>query len=191
MRANLPYLFLLSCVVFGCADYGTQPPQITRRVFEAASNPGDTGLGDASLEDDEDGGACEPQCGDRVCGDDGCGGSCGDCENGMECSELLGECFPATCTPQCDGRVCGTDHCGGVCGDCAEGTFCDPLRGQCDCTPSCVGRACGDDGCGGSCGTCAPGYTCDYENSCQPPEVPVDDTCPQEDAGCFDIYEEQ
>jgi hypothetical protein len=100
---------------------------------------------------------------------------------------LLGECFPATCTPICDGRECGTDHCGGTCGSCADGTFCDVLTGKCDCSPTCVDRECGDDGCGGSCGTCADGYTCDYENKCQPPEVPVDDTCPQEDAGCFDV----
>ena len=190
MRTTFSYLFLLTCAVFcctGCTDYGSQPPLITQRIFEAAENPGNVGMSDASFDDDA--GACEPQCGDRVCGDDGCGGSCGECGNAEVCSELIGECFPATCTPICDGRECGTDHCGGSCGECQEGSFCDPHTAKCgECVPSCVGRACGDDGCGGSCGTCAPGYTCDYEHTCQPPEVLADDTCPQEDAGCLDIY---
>lgn len=33
---------------------------------------------------------CLPQCKDKVCGSDGCGGSCGDCEGDTTCS--LGEC---------------------------------------------------------------------------------------------------
>lgn len=35
---------------------------------------------------------CTPNCGDKVCGDDGCGGSCGVCADGLECR--LGFCVP-------------------------------------------------------------------------------------------------
>ncbi len=61
---------------------------------------------------------CVPECdgpdGMPVeCCDDGCGGSCGGCENG-ECVEL--HCF---CEPDCDGKECGPDGCGGDCGACA------------------------------------------------------------------------
>ncbi|MBP7127410.1 redoxin domain-containing protein [Myxococcota bacterium] len=86
---------------------------------------------------------CAPSCGDRECGDDGCGGSCGDCPGG---SCLEGRC----CLPDCDGKTCGDDGCGGTCGECTG--IC--TEGSC-CLPDCDGKACGDDGCGGSCGSCA------------------------------------
>jgi len=42
---------------------------------------------------------CEPTCAaqNRVCGDDGCGGSCGDCEKGFACSGA-GQCEEYNCT---------------------------------------------------------------------------------------------
>ena len=36
--------------------------------------------------------ACAPDCADRACGDDGCGGSCGACPGGASCDEPLGQC---------------------------------------------------------------------------------------------------
>ncbi len=43
---------------------------------------------------------CVPQCGDKVCGDDGCGGECGTCDPSQWCVEggcetLAGQCAPA------------------------------------------------------------------------------------------------
>jgi len=38
---------------------------------------------------------CVPACGNRQCGPDGCGGSCGDCGDGQECVEDFGACRPA------------------------------------------------------------------------------------------------
>ena len=35
---------------------------------------------------------CQPDCTDRQCGSDGCGGSCGDCEEGSECNLEYGLC---------------------------------------------------------------------------------------------------
>jgi len=42
---------------------------------------------DASLAEDSPGSdACIPQCQDRECGDDGCSGSCGSCDDGSSCT---------------------------------------------------------------------------------------------------------
>jgi hypothetical protein len=65
------------------------------------------------------GGCCRPDCSGRECGDDGCGGSCGECLGGDDCSPT-GHC----CVPDCDGRVCGGDGCGGSCGECDLSEFC-------------------------------------------------------------------
>jgi hypothetical protein len=108
------------------------------------------------------GGACisgvckSPGCGEKQCGSDGAGGSCGTCPGDQTC-DRNGQCAP--CVPSCDGRSCGPDGCGGSCGQCSNGQSCD-TNGQCACTPDCSGKVCGDGGCGISCGTCAPGWLC-------------------------------
>jgi hypothetical protein len=58
---------------------------------------------------------CEPICDGRECGDDGCGGHCGLCEDGLVCDR--GTCA-SSCEPECAGRFCGDDGCGGSCGTC-------------------------------------------------------------------------
>lgn len=97
-----------------------------------------------------------PGCQERVCGDDGCGGWCGDCQSGYWCD--AGAC--AECS--CDGRECGDDGCGVSCGTCAD-------ENQCT-TDSCVDFACVfdidenaacDDG-----EPCTSNDTCDQEGVC-------------------------
>ena len=97
--------------------------------------------------------SCVPECDLQDCGDDGCGGSCGECEEPTECYE--GFCI---CTAVCENRQCGDDSCGGSCGDCGVGETC--RDGSCECVPNCSERKCGDDGCGGSCGECAGNTSC-------------------------------
>lgn len=63
----------------------------------------------------------------RKCGNDGCGGTCGECLPHQECDEN----YQCRCVPQCAGRACGDDGCGGSCGKCGEG-ICDD-SGQCVC----------------------------------------------------------
>ncbi len=63
---------------------------------------------------------CTPQCANRECGDDLCGGSCGLCEEDWCC--MGGTCVK--CEPDCFGKVCGPDWAGGNCGDCPDGTIC-------------------------------------------------------------------
>ena len=111
---------------------------------------------------------CVANCDDRECGDDGCGGSCGVCEEGSECSDS-GLC---ECLPQCDGKECGDNGCGGSCGECEEGYACDDESFACvaTCVPNCDGKCCGDDGCGGTCSDlCDSASYCDFSTcECSP-----------------------
>lgn len=103
--------------------------------------------------------ACVPVCSaDHVCGDDGCGGSCGDCAQGEACSPD-GQCG-ADCDSSCDelGLSCG-DHCGTSCGTCEAGEAC--VEGACECLPACSASTCEEaDGCGGTCGPCTDEVGC-------------------------------
>ncbi|MBM4356057.1 MAG: serine/threonine protein kinase, partial [Deltaproteobacteria bacterium] len=104
---------------------------------------------------------CIPSCEGRMCGGDGCGGSCGECLGSQdECRD--GECI---CVPRCPGRECGPDGCGGVCGTC-DVSRPECHDGRCECIPSCQGRVCGSNGCGGVCGECPPGDSC-KDGSCR------------------------
>jgi hypothetical protein len=53
-------------------------------------------------------------CVNKNCGDDGCGGSCGTCSDGVTCNN--GVC----CNKNCSGKNCGDDGCGGSCGTCTD-----------------------------------------------------------------------
>jgi hypothetical protein len=120
-------------------------------------------------------GPCTPDCLGRLCGGDGCGGSCGTCGTDQEC--VNGACLASQqCTPTCkrtDGTLkeCGDNGCGGMCGSCGLGDVCS-AEGACvepgasgTCDPACGNRECGPDECGGLCGTCDAGKGC-YEGFC-------------------------
>ena len=119
----------------------------------AAGCETDAGTDDASGADVSGDGAvspdaCTPSCGVRVCGDDGCGGSCGTCyaPSGAVDDSLCnaGSC----CTPTCGDKTCGDNGCGGVCG------VCYTPQGAVD-EAACVAGYCGGDIAG-----CTPaGYT--------------------------------
>jgi len=91
---------------------------------------------------------CVPKCAGKQCGDDGCDGSCGSCDDDNPCTS--NSCSNGSCEyPNVtDGKSCGS------------GNWCQ--SGSCECKPACSGKECGDDGCGGSCGTCdsPQTYTC-------------------------------
>ena len=100
---------------------------------------------------------CVPDCEDKECGLDGCGGFCGQCPAGQTCLGGAGIC----CKPNCFGKLCGDDGCQGLCGECPEDQYCNTYF-QCapKCTPKCDGKECGPDGCGETCGECPPGKAC-------------------------------
>ena len=144
-------------------------------------------------------GACLADCEGRHCGDDGCGGSCGECQPEFECYE--GGCV--TCVPDCEGKECGDDGCEGTCGDCVEGYgegFVCGTDNLCfECVPNCKDKECGDDDCGGVCGVwageggCPEGDTCVGgiciyvpdcgDGYCETGAGEACDLCP-EDCGC-------
>jgi hypothetical protein len=64
---------------------------------------------------------CRPACGGKSCGDDACGGTCGVCPDGSDCTDAQ-QCL--VCQPTCDGKSCGDDTCGGSCGSCLDGDVC-------------------------------------------------------------------
>lgn len=114
---------------------------------------------------------CMSYCENMVCGDDGCGGTCGSCDDGEYCTNF-GRC--AECT--CEGKECGGDGCGVDCGTCPDGETC--------LTGTCVPAGCAESaeaGCGGcECEECV----CDRDSHCCDTEW--DGTCAEmcsEDCG--------
>ncbi len=134
---------------------------------------------------------CLPSCDDLLCGDAGCGFSCGKCVCGETCDDgacvfhacdgkdcgddgCEGNCGQCSCGELCedhlcifhgcDGKECGDDGCQGDCGECLCGEEC--LAGFCVGGP-CSGKQCGPDDCGGSCGTCPEGIDCLPAGQCE------------------------
>ena len=134
-------------------------------------------------------GSCIPSCGDKVCGPDGCGGSCGSCGDDAVCS--AGVCITG-CQPDCDGRQCGDDGCGGVCGtcgleeSCAWTGKCVPDTWFCDSSLYADGTAC-HCGCGAydpNCdstdivfGCATSGSTCSAAGICSDATCAADTEC--------------
>lgn len=70
------------------------------------------------------GACCVVDCDGKQCGDDGCGNSCGECQNSQaQC--VGGACV---CLPDCTVKECGDDGCSGTCGECAPGLVCSQTR---------------------------------------------------------------
>ncbi len=129
---------------------------------------------------------CVRNCTSSVCGDDGCGGSCGFCDQNEECIDdqceclyesCLNECcdegelcyYELCCKPGCEEKECGADECGGICPPgCSLGFFCNQESGQCEaCVTDCESRDCGPDMCGGECPPgCDLGETCNDNGKC-------------------------
>ena len=133
---------------------------------------------------------CHPDCEGKECGDDGCGGTCGECPYGTVCASG-GNCADCMETLGLEGGL-GTPCEDGT--DCIFYDFCVALDGSDDkictcscqdecpapfecvavahwfpdvffgcfppCEPDCAGKECGDDGCGGSCGGCGEEEQC-------------------------------
>ncbi len=199
--------WLLGRVCEGDCDFGqcvatgsdsTSPPDSISGDTKEETTPGEVSTDqvsevgqDVPIEELLDQG-CEPACNGKVCGPDGCGGSCGECIGGEVCLPGGTQC----CTPQCFGKLCGDDGCGGQCGTCPEGMECG-VYDQCvpKCVPKCEGKECGPDGCGKTCGTCPEGKACGADAKCSVC-VPVcagkecgSDGCGGSCGGCLFGYE--
>ena len=104
---------------------------------------------------------CVPDCNRRICGDDGCGGTCGDCPADQVC-DGAGRCIgvPDDCGDQAcnNGEDCGT--CPADCA-CEGGELC--RRGVCEAEPSCGDGICnvGED-----CVSCLADCPCAAREAC-------------------------
>ena len=136
---------------------------------------------------------CIPNCAGKECGEDGCGGSCGGCPDGVACEAGL-----CACVPDCNEKECGDDGCGDICGTCPQ-VAPDCVEGLCKlpCVPQCEGAECGDDGCSGSCGECEVGFKCEEaacvvcDPQCEGPDGPKecgDDGCNGVCGECADAF---
>ncbi len=152
---------------------------------------------------------CSPDCDGAECGVDGCGGSCGSCDDGISCT--VDECKEGACkneppAGQCvvglecvlEGTPDGIDYCQ-VCepiqstygfSPAPDGTECGPwmvchLGECCDPSDSCVGKSCGDDGCGGECGDCSQLCDCTEEFVCDC-GCPAEGECLEGETKCND-----
>jgi hypothetical protein len=93
-----------------CGDAICEPPENCSTCDDCGCEPIETCI---------DGDCCMPVCFDMECGDDECGGVCGQCLPNFECK--AGEC---KCTPDCVDKECGDDGCGGTCSTCPPGYEC-------------------------------------------------------------------
>ena len=145
----------------GCNDPSIQNCVCQKDAYCCQTNWDDTCVEDVESENCGSCGGCVPDCTEKECGGDGCGGSCGQCPANQSCTGG-GKCKDSGgCQPECAGKECGDDGCGGTCGQCAPGEACH--NGKCkqnQCTPQCQGKQCGPDGCGGQCGQCPAGQFC-------------------------------
>ena len=145
------------------------------------------------IEEVEDFEICEPNCGGMECGDDGCQGSCGTCQEAFACIE--GACIAIECTktPDCPGQlVCDTES--NTCVDCVQDSDCanDAECGpdyECHSLVECASDiACKDLGwvCdteNGQCVQCLVSAHCEDSQFCLKAYC-VPDICPAEQGKC-------
>lgn len=103
-------------------------PDDARQELDVPRNADATELGEVS--DDL---APDCDCAWRVCGPDGCGGSCGECEGTDVCD--AGACVHTEPVCSCVGKECGDDGCGVLCGNCAGG-WQECVAGKCEAKPA-------------------------------------------------------
>lgn len=115
-------------VPFDCVAGAVCAQDTSGVVGCACDNRSDGVCPDSGCTGDPDCSACTPSCGDRECGGNGCGGSCGSCGLGTTCDGSR-----CVCKPSCEDKQCGDDGCGGSCGSCQDPMGCS--FGQCVMAP--------------------------------------------------------
>jgi len=156
--------------------------------------------------------SCAPDCENRLCGEDGCGGSCGVCTEQEEC--LSGQCTPLCVSDQeCSGSglvMCNEEgDAEKTCEEvspgcfqfgspipCAEGWACIDNACQDQCLPLCPPDWCGEDGCGGTCAPCSANDKVCVNDLCEldedsdgyPESIDCDDSHPGVNPGQEESY---
>ncbi len=139
---------------------------------------------------------CVPACGDVTCGPDGCGGSCGTCNDGDPCTSDVcdeGQCISSPIEECCadftdcdDGDLCTADTC--LLGKCSYNTDPSCCKSAADCDD---GLSCTTDGCSlGVCtndpalGCCTANDQCEDDNPCTAGLCIAGQCLAVEQAGC-------
>jgi len=135
-------------------------------------------------------GCCVPACAGRECGDDGCGGSCGSCDDDDlctvdACSAPAGQCTHETLACD-DGEPCTADSCMPATGLCRfqalpTGIPCDDGDG-CTLVDACDGGVC----VGGTPVTCPAPAACHLPGQCNPLTGACDDPAKPDGLPCND-----
>lgn len=168
MKIETLLVVLLVASLSACG--GSSSPQVV------ADDGGQLDQGTGGADADEI--VCVPACGLRLCGDNGCGGSCGSCKPLLESCSAEGQCaaFPCANSIDCPGDLVCAEEAGEcvVCvgpEDCAEGEECgaDHLcheQHPCDSDKDCkeFGLLC-DKG-AGICVQCTKSSHCSEEQFC-------------------------
>ena len=129
---------------------------------------------------------CVPNCEQRICGDDGCGGSCGTCAVDQVCAD-------GRCASRCPSgqKLCGAacipnNQC---CGGCPAGALCQDgncgfcATGESVCGQSCVNLATAAANCGRCGRTCPSGQCLNGACTCGVAGCPDGCTCHAAAAG--------
>lgn len=136
--------------------------------------------------EEDTGPACVPECAEKVCGPDGCGGECGTCGEGKQCT--LGLCSsPGACTNDADGNVLASIDVAAVVEGCAKGCILASDKATCggDCLAKEAGLTAGCAACFGGNVACA--FTkCTFECGFGAADACL--SC-QKEAGCFGEFE--
>ncbi len=97
---NNPLLCTVGGSCTGCTDGDARDNGVTCEEIAAYSYLGPSAAADllAYVQNNPcDAGECVPDCTDRTCGLDGCGGLCGECGDGETC-DVMGQCVDEGCT---------------------------------------------------------------------------------------------
>lgn len=147
-------------------------------------------------------GACEPDCTGRSCGDDGCGGVCGTCPDGIACNPIEGSCAllcgdgkldpgescdpPGSCPANCEApdEACMSVALEGTAASCSAQCVTTAITacssGDGCCAPGC--DAVSDDDCVAICGNGVfePGELCGDGGPACPTSCDDDDLCTED-----------
>lgn len=169
---------LVGFVSTGCVKVGTKANGMEDVAFACIQGPD----------------CCVPDCTGKQCGDDGCGGTCGSCDdgdpcNGVESCDGAGLCQPGTPVSCSDDTLfCnGPETCNSNTGLCESGPSpCDPATERCcDIPDTCVlaGGCCSD-------GECDDGNECTDDGclagTCSHTNKPIGTLCADDGATCTD-----
>lgn len=191
-------IFLMegSCTPDSCLDYGSSEVSVkvmpgTHYYITVDGYNGQTGPGVLTVWCQS---TCEPACEGKMCGDDGCGGQCGECAG--TCMEGLcheGPGCESLGTPTCDDCTC--QEC-----VCAMDPYCCETAWDGICVSECIGSCggclelpnCGDGACllgdYETCANCPEDCACSegescYQNLCCQPTCDADSGCLSDGCG--------